>query len=85
MVRDLYWILFSVWKKWIRGTPLETSAMQFRSCSMRFLDFSNHEKGVPRREISKCSTICSTFSRSEWSVVRNASLASENRPSPHLH
>jgi hypothetical protein len=34
-------------------------------------------------------TACSTYSRSEWSVVRSASLAkgstSKNRPSPHLH
>jgi hypothetical protein len=34
-------------------------------------------------------TVCSTFSRSGWSVVRSASVAkggtSKNRPSPHLH
>jgi hypothetical protein len=40
-------------------------------------------------EISKWSTVCSTFSRSGWSVVRSASLAkggaSKKRPSPHLH
>jgi hypothetical protein len=42
---------------------------------MRFMGFSNHEKGTPRREISKLSTVCSTFSRSGWSVVRSASLA----------
>jgi hypothetical protein len=43
---------------------------------MRFLGFSNHEKGALRRqEISKWSTVCSTFSRSGWSVVRSASLA----------
>jgi hypothetical protein len=34
-------------------------------------------------------TVCSTFSRSGWSVVRSASLAkggtSKRRPSPHLH
>jgi len=33
--------------------------------------------------------VCSTFSRSEWSVVRSASLAkggtSKRRLSPHLH
>jgi hypothetical protein len=33
---------------------------------MRFLlGFSNHENGAPRQEISKWSTVCSTFSRSE--------------------
>jgi hypothetical protein len=63
--------------------------IQFRSRPMRFLDFSNQEKGAPRQEISKWSTVCSTFSRSGWSVVRSASLAkggtSKKRPSPHLH
>jgi hypothetical protein len=49
--------------------------IQFRSRPMRFLGFSNHEKGAPRQEISKCSTVCSTFSRSGWSVVRSTSLA----------
>jgi hypothetical protein len=38
---------------------------------------------------SKWSTVCSTFSRSGWSVVRSASLAkggtSKKRPSPHFH
>jgi hypothetical protein len=43
---------------------------QFRSSSMRFLGFSNHEKEALRQEISKRSTVCSTFSRSGWSVVR---------------
>jgi hypothetical protein len=63
--------------------------IQFRSRPMRFLGFSNHEKGAPRQEISKWSTVCSTFSRSGWSVLRSASLAkggtSRKRPSPHLH
>jgi hypothetical protein len=63
--------------------------IQFRSRPMRFLGFSKHEKGAPRQEISKWSTVCSTFSRSGWSVVRSASLAkggtSEKRPSLHLH
>jgi hypothetical protein len=63
--------------------------IQFRSRPMRFLGFSNHEKGVPRQEISKWSTVCSTFSRSGWSFVSSASLGkggtSKKRPSPHLH
>jgi hypothetical protein len=46
--------------------------IQFRSRPMRFLGISNHEKGAPRQEISKLSTVCSTFSRSGWSVVRSA-------------
>jgi hypothetical protein len=65
------------------------NTIQFRSPPMRFLGFSNHEKGAPRQEISKCSTVCSTFSGSGWSVVRSASLAKggtpKKRPSPHLH
>jgi hypothetical protein len=63
--------------------------IQFRSCHMRFLGFSNHEKGAPKQETSKWSTVCSTFSISGWSVVRSASLAkggtSKKGPSPHLH
>jgi hypothetical protein len=43
--------------------------------------------GASRQEISKWSTVCSTFSRSGWSVVRSTSLAkggtSKKRPSPH--
>jgi hypothetical protein len=72
-----------------RWNPIRTSAIQSRSRPMRFLCFSNHEKGASRQEISKWSTVCSTFSRSGWSVVRSASLAkggtSKKRPSPHLH
>jgi hypothetical protein len=55
----------------------------------QFLGLSDHEKGAQRQEISKWSTVCSTSSRSGWSVVRSASLAkggtSKKRPSPHLH
>jgi hypothetical protein len=63
--------------------------IQLRSRPTRFLGFSNNERGAPRQEISKQSTVCSTFSRSGWSVVRSALLAeggtSKKRPSPHLH
>jgi hypothetical protein len=72
-----------------RWNPIRTSAIQSRSRPMRFLDFSNREKGAPRQEISKWSTVCSMFWRSGWSVVRSASLAkggtSKKRPSSHLH
>jgi hypothetical protein len=44
--------------------PIRTSAIQLRSLPMQFLGFSNHEKGAPRQEILKCSTICSTFLKS---------------------
>jgi hypothetical protein len=63
--------------------------IQFRSGPVRFLGFYTHEKGAPRQEISEWWTVCSTFSRSGWSVVRIASLAkggtSKKRPSPHLY
>jgi hypothetical protein len=44
-----------------RWNPIRTSAIQSRSRPMRFMDFSNHEKGAPRPEISKGSTVYSTF------------------------
>jgi hypothetical protein len=58
-----------------RWNPIRTSTIQSRSRPMRFLGFSNHEKGAPRQEISKRLTVCNTFSRSGWSIVRSASLA----------
>jgi hypothetical protein len=39
-------------KKVDRWNPIRTSAIQSRSHPMRFLGFSNNEKGVPRQEIS---------------------------------
>jgi hypothetical protein len=58
--------------------------IQFTSRPMRFLGFSNHEKGALRQEISNWLTVCSTFPRSGWSVVRSALLAgggtSKTRP-----
>jgi hypothetical protein len=72
-----------------RWNPIRTSAIQSRSRPMRFLGISNHEKGAQRQEISKWLTICSTFPRSGWSVVKSASPAkggtSKKRPLPHLH
>jgi hypothetical protein len=72
-----------------RWKSIGTSAIQSRSRPMRFLGFSNYENGAPRQEISKWSTVCSTFSRSGWSVIRSASLTkgrtSKTRPSPRLH
>jgi hypothetical protein len=65
-----------------RWNPIRTSAIQSRSRPMRFLGFFNYEKGAPRSKLpvplsswSLRQTICSTFSRSGWSVVRSASLA----------
>jgi hypothetical protein len=36
-----------------RWNPIRTSAIQSRSRPMRFLGFSNYEKGASRQEISK--------------------------------
>jgi hypothetical protein len=44
--------------------------IQYRSQHMRFLGFSNREKGAQRQEISKWSTVCRTFSRSKWNRLR---------------
>jgi hypothetical protein len=60
-----------------RWNPIRTPAIQIRSCPMRFLGFSNRDTGTPRQNISKWSTVCSTLSRSGWSVVRSASLHKE--------
>jgi hypothetical protein len=49
--------------------------IQFRPHPMQFLGFSNHEKGTLRQEILKWSMVCSTFSRSGWSVERSSLLA----------
>jgi hypothetical protein len=79
-----------------RWNPIRTSAIQSRTRPMRFLSFSNHEKGAPRSKLpaplsswSLRQTVCSTFSRSGWSVVTSLSLTkggtSKKRPSPHLH
>jgi hypothetical protein len=58
-----------------RWNPIRTSAIQSRSRPTRFLGFTDHVKGAPGQEISKWSTVCSTFSRRGWSVVGSASLA----------
>jgi hypothetical protein len=72
-----------------RWNPIRTSVIQSRSRPMPFLGFFKHEKGAPRQEISKWSTVCSTFSRISWNAVRSASLVngrtSKRRPSPRLH
>jgi hypothetical protein len=54
MGRDLNSILCSAWKKWIGGTPLEHPPYGPDLAHMRFLGFSDHEKGaLKRQEISK--------------------------------
>jgi hypothetical protein len=62
--------------------------IQFNFRPMRFLSWAFLTM-VREQEISKWSTVRSTFSRSGWSVVRSASLSkggtSKTRPSPHLH
>jgi hypothetical protein len=53
-----------------RWNPIRTSAIPARSRPIRFLGFPRNENGTPRQEISKWSTVCSTFSRSGWNVVK---------------
>jgi hypothetical protein len=81
MVQDLSWILCSTWKTWIHGTSLEHPPC---SPDLALCDF-----WAPSQEISKWWTVCSTITRSGWSVVRSSSLAEEGtskkRPSLHLH
>jgi hypothetical protein len=89
MGRDPNWIPCSAWKNWIGETPLEHPSYSPDLAPLQFLGFINHEKGATRQEISKWSTVCSTFSRNGCGVVRSASLAkggtSKKRPSSHLH
>jgi hypothetical protein len=89
MGRDLNRILCSAWKKWIGGTPFEHPSCSPDLAPCDFWTFSAFKKGSPRLEISKLSTVCSTFSGRGRSVVGSASLAkgctSKKIPSPHLH
>jgi hypothetical protein len=86
--QDLNRILFGL-EKVVQWNPIRTSVIQFRSHPMQVLGVSNHEKWAPRQEILKWSTVCSTFLRSGWSVVRSALLAKggtlEKRLLLHLH
>jgi hypothetical protein len=84
------WIEFCVrLGKVDQWSPIRTSAVQFRSRPMRFLGFSTMKRKLRGKKFRKWSTVCTTFLRSGWSVVRSASLAkggtSRKRPSPHLH
>jgi hypothetical protein len=75
------WILCSAWKKWIRNPTTHPWSL-WRRCNETM-------KGELRaRSDQEVKTVCSTFSRSGWSVVRSASLTkgtSKKRPSPHLY
>jgi hypothetical protein len=53
MGRDLNSILCSAWKKFINGTPLEHPPYSPDLAPMRFLGFTNHEKGAPKQGILK--------------------------------
>jgi hypothetical protein len=76
-------------EKWIGGTPSEHPPYSLDLAPCDFWVFPIMKMEFRRQEISKWSTVCSTFLRSGWSVVRSASLAkggtSKKRPSPHLH
>jgi hypothetical protein len=86
--RDLNWILCMAWKKWIDGSPLEHLPYSPDLTPCDFWAFPTM-KGALRQEISRWSTICSTFLRSRWTIVRSASLAKggalKKSPSLHLH
>jgi hypothetical protein len=77
------------WKKWIGGTPLEHQSYSPDLTPWDFWVFPTMKMDGAPRQIWKRSTVCSTFSRSGWSVVRSAPLAKggtpKKRPSPHLH
>jgi hypothetical protein len=83
-----HWARLGLYGRCPDGVP-PIHFFQFTYRPMQFLGFYNHEKAALRQEISKWSTVCSTFSRSGWSVVRSASLAKEGTsnktPSLHLH
>jgi hypothetical protein len=89
-----HWVRSGLYGGCSDGVPLihffqAEHRIQFRSRPHAISGFSNHVKGAPRQEISKLSTVCSTFPRSGWSVVRSTSVAtggtSKKRPSLHLH
>jgi hypothetical protein len=79
----------------IGGTPLEHPpySSDLAPCDFWAFPTTKRElrgkKPVPLSSWSLRQTVCSTFSRSGWSVVRSESLAkggtSKKRPSPHLH
>jgi hypothetical protein len=70
------WIEFCVrFRKSGLAEPHQNIRHTVQTRPMRFLGFSNHERGAPRQEISKWSTANSTFLRRGWSVVRSSSLA----------
>jgi hypothetical protein len=76
----------------IGGTPLEHPPYSPDLALCDFWAFPNMKRSKPPVPLSSRSlrqTVCSTFSRSGWSVVRSASLSkggtSKKRPLPHLH
>jgi hypothetical protein len=89
MKRDMNWILCSAWKRWIGGTPSEQPPYSPSPAPCDFWAFPTMIRELRVKKISKWWTVCSTFSRSGWSVVRSATLAkrgtSKKRPSSHLH
>jgi hypothetical protein len=68
--------IWTVWRMFLWGStdPLFPSRTQ-NSIQISPHAISGLFQPTPRQEISKWSTVCSTFSRSGWSVVRSASLS----------
>jgi hypothetical protein len=87
--RGLNLILCSTWKKWIGGTPLEHPPYSPDLAPCDFWAFPTMKRELRRKKFRNDQEVCSTFSRSGWSVVRSASLGKgstpKKRPSLHLH
>jgi hypothetical protein len=84
-----HWILCSVWEKWIRNPTTQPWSV-WRRCNEtmeRELRARRPKPPVPLSSWSLRQTVCSTFTRSGWSVVRSASLTKggTSSPSPYLH
>jgi hypothetical protein len=68
---DLNSILLSAWKTWIGGTPLQHPPYSPDLAPCDFWAFPTMKRELRGSSWSLRQTICSTFSRSEWSVVRS--------------
>jgi hypothetical protein len=77
------------WKNWVGGTPLEGPPYSPDLAPCNFWAFPTMKMKLQGKKFRSNQTVCSTFSRSGWSVVRSAPLAkgsiSNKRPSPHLY
>jgi hypothetical protein len=85
--------IWTVWQKrigkWIGETPLEHPPYSPDLAPCNFWAFPTMRRKLWGSSRSLWQTVCSTFSRCGWNVVRSASLSkggcSKKKPSPHLH